>query len=77
MRVHYRCEYKGFAIHPHAVKLPQGGYAASVTLIRQDGKCTASEFALPVDATVTTQDEALQHAVLYGFDLVDGFVLRS
>jgi hypothetical protein len=77
MRVHYRCDYKGFEIHPHAIKLPQGGYAASVTLIPQDGTRTASEFALPLDATVNTEDEALQHAVLYGFELVDGFVLPS
>lgn len=71
---HYR-EYNGFHVAPEATALPDGGYNASVTLALKVGDIAMqTSFDLPTHDLLKTRDEALQQAMQYGFDLVDGFV---
>ena len=64
-------EYKGFEIDASAIKLTSGGYGAAVKLRGGDAERT---FDLPLDEALVSEDEALQEAIQYGRDLVDGLL---
>lgn len=69
-------EYKGLEIHAHAFQTPDGSYmprtvfarhiADDTTTIQQDPECNPAGFA--------TEDEAIQFAMQFGLDAIDGNV---
>ena len=66
-------EYKGFELHAHVSESPRGGYVPSVTLTRHNAVNVAErKFDLPVKAPIPDKNKALDIAMRYGCDLVDG-----
>lgn len=69
-------EYKGLEIHAHAVQTADGSYmprtvfarhiADDTRTIQQDPECDPAGFA--------TEDEAIQFAMQFGIDVIDGHV---
>ena len=65
--------YKGFNIRVTVNKSTLGGYVATVTLAPIETQTTRA-FDLPLDEDLPTQAEALNEAIQYGRDLVDGLL---
>lgn len=70
MSLHH--QYNGFEVYAHAYESSRG-YVPSVTLTRGDPANIAErKFGPPVRSPVATKEEALDIAMRYGRDLVDG-----
>ena len=73
MSLHH--QYNGFEVYAHAYESSRGGYVPSVTLTRGNPANIAErKFGPPVRSPAATKEEALDIAMRYGCDLVDGLI---